>query len=331
MQKLANPSVLQDLLSEAGVGKKQNSKSYILTCPRCGKKDKLYIRKSDGRFACWVCKDRDGFQGRPEFALAELTSRSLSELKQILYGGEELVGQCFLDVQLTDFFEDSESVPTSIKDLVEVVAHPDFRAIDSQWSTEGRKYLESRGISLELALEYKIQYWPAKSRVVFPVYSRGRLLGWQSRTIKPNEFIDEDGDLIKFPKALTYEGLEKDKALMFVDRIVGEHAVLCEGPMDALKAHLCGGNVASLGKAVSQTQLNLLINSGISKLYVALDPDASPEVSNIVKRLAGQIAIYDMRAPSGTDLGAMNLEEVKVLFDRAPEVNAANLFIYLRK
>jgi len=332
MRPLANPGILKELLSEAGVSNpKNNKKAYILTCPLCNKREKLYIRKTDGRFVCWYCKEKSNFQGAPEFVFHELTGKSVGELQALLYGQEQLKGSVVLDVNFTDFFDDSEEVSVLAQPLPTVEENPDFRDLDGQWGAPGRKYLESRGISLDLALKYGIRYWPSKSRIVFPVRSQGRLLGWQSRTIKPDKWIGEDGEIYSVPKALTYEGLAKDRTLMFADRIDADHAVLCEGPIDAIKADLCGGNVASLGKAVSGFQLSLLLNSGISKLYFGLDPDASDEVQRLVDKFsAHEISLYDMRPKDGRDLGAMSLEEVYELYKQAPKVNKASIFIYLK-
>jgi hypothetical protein len=334
MRQISDPRIISELLAEAGVGKpKQNGKSWILTCPRCLKKDKLYIRKKDGRFACWVCKERDGFQGAAEYALTELTGRTVSELQKLLYGFETATGFVALDLDITDFFddEDDDDLKSVARTLPHVMENPDFRDLDSQWGDPGVKYLESRGVPLDVALRYGIKYWPSHSRIVFPVKSKGKLLGWQSRTIKPHEFIDEEtGEIIKIPKALTYEGLAKEQCLMFADNIIGEHAILGEGPLDALKADLCGGNVASLGKAVSMTQLNLLRCSGIKRLYLALDPDASIEMQKMVSKLSGDLELYDMRPDPSTDLGAMSFEEVYELYRRAPRVTSANIFLYLK-
>lgn len=337
MLPLSNPSVLKELLEEAGVGRpKHNKKAFILTCPRCEKRDKLYIRKTDGRFVCWYCKEKSNFQGAPEFVFAELTGKSISELRMVLYGHEGTTGFVSLDVSFKDYFDDDEStedLPTGALPHPEVCESPDFRDLDSQWGEPGAKYLEGRGIPLTLAMEYGIRYWPARSRVVFPVKSKGRLLGWQSRTIKPDSWIDEDGDLVSIPKALTYEGLAKDRVLMYADRITGDHAVIAEGPMDGLKAHMCGGNVVTLGKAVSLYQLNLLVTSGVSKLYFALDPDASQEVQSLIDKvtnLYGGIKMYDMRPRDSRDLGKMSFEEVYDLYCSAPEVTRANLFIFLK-
>jgi hypothetical protein len=109
MIALAHPSIIKELLEEAGVGKpKQNGKAYILTCPRCNKKDKLYIRKIDGRFVCWVCKERDNFQGSPEYVFAELTGRPIAELRTLIHGESGLTGQVSIDLQIRDFFDDED-------------------------------------------------------------------------------------------------------------------------------------------------------------------------------------------------------------------------------
>lgn len=337
MKALSNPSVLLELLEEAGIGRpKQNTKSFILTCPRCEKKDKLYIRKTDARFVCFYCKEKSNFQGAGEFALCEITGKQIQDLQKILYGYETSTGFISLDISFKDFFDDEEStedLPVGAIPLPEVLPDPDFRDLDSQWSVPGVNYLESRGVPLDVAMSYGIQYWPAKSRIVFPVKSRGKLLGWQSRTIKPDKWIDEDGDLVSIPKALTYEGLAKDRALMFADRVQGDHAVITEGPFDGLKADYCKGNVVTMGKAVSLYQLNLLVTSGVRKLYFGLDPDASDEVASLIDKvtnLYGGIEMYDMRPKGNKDLGGMTFEEVYDLFRSAPRVTRGNVFIYLK-
>lgn len=327
---LKNPDTLADLVAEA-VGKpKHNSKSFILTCPRCMKKDKLYIRKRDGRFVCWVCAERDGFQGAPEYALTEITGRSVGELRTMLYGDDFAGADLTIRLDFDDFLENDDDI--LLPYLQKVEEHPDFRDLDSEWGKPGADYLQARGVPLDVALRYGIRYWPARSRVIFPVVSGGHLLGWQGRTIKPTEYIDEETqELVKIPKALTYEGLEKSSVLMFGDRLKGsDHAILTEGPMDGIKADLCGGNVVSMGKVVSPTQLNLLRFSGIRKLYLALDPDASLEAQKIVRKMySDEIEIYDMRPPVGTDLGAMSFSDVYELYKSAPKVTPAHLFLFL--
>ena len=327
---------LKAFLDEGGVSYSQNSVSYILSCPRCRKKQKLYIRKKDARFVCWVCKETEGFQGAAEWALCELLGYSVADIRKKLYGDESSPGGLYLDIQLRDFYdpeEEGDEEPPGAIFFPEVMPDPGFRDLDSAAGAEGRRYLESRGISLDIAKAYDIQYAPADNRVIFPVKSGGRVLGWPARLAGPSEYWDaEHGIQVSVPKALTSFGLKKDRLFMFGDRLAGSrHAVLCEGPVDALKAHLCGGNVASMGAAVSATQLRLLRNSGIERLYLALDPDAYRDAQRVVKELCTDMEIYDMRPRlPHKDLGEMSMEAVKELFDAAPRIDRNYLFIYLK-
>jgi phage FluMu protein Com len=330
--KTIQPGILKELLAEAGLDRcRANSKSFVLDCPRCKKKNKLYIRKEDGRFVCWYCRTTENFQGSPEYVFAELGLGLINDLRRRIWGLDGPAADLLLDLDLTDFFGPEDEADALAKAPVEVEWDPDFRDLDSQWGVPGVEYLQKRGVPLELALEYDIKYWPAQRRVVFPVKSSGKLLGWQTRIIDPHEYIDENGEIVKTPKALTYIGLKRDRILMFGDRVTGrKHMVLTEGPMDAIKAHMCGGNVATLGKTISYNQLALIRNSGIERLYLGLDPDAAPEAQKLVEEFYGDIEIYDMRPPSG-DIGAMDYQDVYELFKNAPRVNPGTLFIYVKR
>lgn len=327
------PGELKALLDEGGLSYKQNSKSFVLTCPRCRKKGKLYIRKTDGRFVCWVCADSDNFSGAPEWVLTELLGMPVDEVRRRLYGSQEGGARVALVLSLRDFFGDDDDIPQTLPpEPIEVQPDPGFRALDTEMGEPGRKYLESRGVPLEVALRYGITYHPAQSRVIFPVISRGKLLGWQGRYILGPEFVDpETGATADVPKALTSLNLKKDQVLMFGDRVTGDHAILCEGPMDALKADLPGGNVATMGKVVSRTQLEILRTSGIRRLYLALDPDAFLESKKVLEAVVDDLEVFDMRPPAGyDDLGDMPFAEVQKLFDAAPRINRAHLFLYLK-
>src|SRR6266851_2219852 len=287
-----NPEALKALLDEDGVPYKQNAKSFILNCPRCRKREKLFFRKSDGRFVCWYCREIDNFQGRPEFGLVEVLRLPFIEIKVRLYGPGVVNAGEFLDVKVRDFFSDKDEVPEDTFDPPTMVYPPDFLPIDNKFSAPGADYLRGRGIDLETAKFYDLHFWPPRRRIIFPVKLQGRVIGWQ------------------------------DRCLMFGDRLNNSpHCILTEGPIDALKAHLCGGNVATMGKAVSAPQINLIRNSGIQKLYLALDPDAYRETKRLTSEF-GDLELYDMRPPAPyKDLGEMTLEAVHELFLTAPKTS----------
>jgi len=327
-----NSGALKDLLEESGVKYKTNFKSFILTCPRCRKTEKLYFRKDDGRFVCWYCREVSGFQGRPEFGLFEVTNLPLNEIRTRLYGLSRVFAVEYLDIQVKDFFTDDEEVPEDVYDPPKMFYPPDFFPINHQHSLKGAEYLASRGIELDVARAYDLQYCPPKRRVIFPVKIQDRVIGWQDRYIGKTEWFDPSCDrMVKIPKTLTVTNLKRDRCLMFGNRLTGSrHCILTEGPIDALKAHLCGGNVATMGKSVSQAQVNLIRNSGVQRLYLALDPDAYLEVKNLAKKFS-DLEVYDMRPPSPfKDLGEMSLQEVQSLFKDSRPADLAKPFIYLK-
>lgn len=321
----------KEALENLGVSFRPNSRSWVMSCPRCGKKDKVYVRKTDGQFICWVCRETSGFTGKPEFLLAELSGRPVGQIRQELYGSNSPTA-CTLEVTIHDFFGETDDIPVFIPpELPTAEPSPDFRALDSPYGADGADYLRGRGIPLDVALEYGIQYWPSKRSVVFPVLLRGRLLGWQTRYIYNTELLDENDKIIQVPKARTSDGLKKDRTFMFSDRITSDYAVLAEGPVDSLKCHLAGGNICSLGKSVSQTQVEILKNSGISRLYLALDPDAYIESGKLLRELSSCMSVYDMRPPGGyKDLGEMSMRDVRTLFEHAPLLNPRHIFVFLK-
>jgi DNA primase len=181
--------------------------------------------------------------------------------------------------------------------------------------------MEKRGIPVEVSAQYDLTYWASKQRVIFPIYLDGLVYGYQARTIVNAE-----------PKILGSKGLKRDRLVMFSQRLTGDHAVVCEGPIDALKAHLCGGNVATMGKAVSSKQIELLRSKGVRKLYLALDPDAADETAKLVRDNWQDFEVYQMEVPHPyKDFGEMSFGEVRDCFDAAKRANPAKLFLYLKK
>lgn len=332
----ADPAILRQIIVGAGLKFKQTSLSYVFSCPRCTGKDKLYIRKSNGQFKCFKCGDVDNYKGRPEHALADLLGVPVRQAASQLYGGTNIPVEVYLDFQLTDFFGDiDEEDEESIVALPTLAWPLDYYEIADEASEKGASYLRGRGIGRALARAYGIRYAPEKKRVVFPVECGSNLYGWQERIITSTSWTDEDGNIREIPKILSSPGIPRDKTIMFIDRLRGgEHAVLCEGPVDALKAHACGGNVCTMGKAVSRQQINLLLMAGIKKLYLALDPDAASETQRLVRDHFDDVELYEMIAPARgaekVDLGAMTFEEVYDLFLGAERVLAGRLFFFLR-
>ncbi len=331
-----DPARLRQLLVETGLQYTQNSRSYIFTCPRCKGRRKLFMQKKDGRFVCWKCKETDGYQGRPEFALADLLGQTVKQVSSRLYKGTYSPTSVFLDVRVEDFYgEDEEGEEEEIISLPRVLWPFDYYPLDDPFAARGVKYLEGRGIPVDIAMQYGIRYWPEGQRVVFPVSSGPELYGWQGRLVIPTAYVDENGEDREMLKIQSSREIPRERVLMFSDRLLGyEHAVLGEGPVDAIKAHLCGGNVSPMGKAVGREQMGLLLNHGIKKFYSGLDPDAADEFMRLVRTYFDDVEIYQMVARVGgakekPDLGAMDFKDVKELFLGAERVRPGQVFFFL--
>ncbi len=326
-----NPEILEDFIENSGLSYKKGAVSWIFDCPKCSKKDRLYIRRKDGRFVCFYCKEIDNFQGRPEFALSLLCSMPLKVVQEQLYGVDaQKLDYNRLEVLLGDFFGDEDEYDLQDSEIPTMAFPLDYWPVDDPRGAKGLAYLESRGIPLELAKEYHLRYSTHLQRVVFPVETEGRVVGWQNRLIRGyKHWNEEKAKYVLEQKILSSTGVPRDRLLMFGDRITGDHAVVCEGPIDAIKAHACGGNVATMGKAISRGQIEALRRKNIKKVYLALDPDAASETKRLVEIFA-DLECYQMLPPAPyKDIGEMPVDEVRELFLRARRINTGTLFIFL--
>jgi DNA primase len=318
MRKAADPQALKEFIS--GVPHKANSISYILNCPMCSKKQKLYIRKKDGRFVCFSCKDKNDFYGWAEFALKELLHLPIEELRAALYGSQYAGNGGKLDLKLSDFYGDEDEIPDDEEEMLPTILPVDAFPMAANASRKGQEYLLGRGIGPELWDAYNLLYWPSKQRVIFPVSEEETVWGYQARTIVKDVQ----------PKILTSKGLKRDRVLMFADRVNSEHAVICEGPVDAIKCHLVGGNVATMGKIVTERQIDCLRRKGVRKIYLGLDPDAAEEASKLIRNLRMEFEVYEMEVPHGfKDFGEMPLEAVRDCFLAAKRANVSQLRFFL--
>lgn len=331
-----DPDVLSDFIELHGPSYKQNSVSYIFDCPRCSKRDKLYIRKRDGKYVCWYCREISKFFGNAEYALSEICGLPLVLVKEALYGADaQNHDYAALDLKFGDFFGEEDEVSLDIGlDEIPALKWPlDFFPMDHKFAAEGRSYLEGRGIPLEVAMGYDLRYHPREHRVMFPIEAAGKLVGWQGRITRPEKWWDEENaKYVKTEKILSSRGIPRDRVLMFGDRtITGDYVVLTEGPMDALKCHLAGGNAATMGKAVSPGQVALLRKKGIRRVYLALDPDAVAETSRLVQIFA-DLEVYSMMAPAPfKDIGEMSMAAVAELFGQARRLNVGTFLGFFRR
>lgn len=315
------PNNLSRIIKGSGISHKENSISFVFTCPKCNKKDRLYIRKRDGIFRCFYCITTVNFQGKAEYALQHLLERSYKDIQKDIYDNIEQKIELFINLSIVDF--DDEIETTVELDPLPILTFPlDFYTLTHDFSKKGREYLLKRNLDIDMCQEYDIRYCPSERRIVFPVKHEGNIYGWQNRTILENPSV---------PKMLSSTNLPKNRTLMFMDRLKGlGYAILTEGPIDALKCHLIGGgNVATMGKQVSDGQIQLLLDHGIKKLYLALDPDAYMEMDLLCNKWRHIFELFLMH-PHKKDIGEMDYEEVLELFKHAPKIEPHYIFSYIK-
>jgi hypothetical protein len=328
-----NPAKLNQYIKDLGLSFHETSRSFVFNCPLCNGKDKLYIRKTDGRFRCFKCITDRGFSGNVEYAIIELTDIPLPIVKKSIYGTTQEQAS-FLDLKLKDFFDENEEEPEDIKETLRELSWP-YHCIPiiHPGAQNGLNYLQGRGISPDIATAYQIRYSPQNRAIVFPVYVGESLLGWQYRTIDKTKFLVDEG-LKESPKAWSSPNLPRDKVFMFSNRLVGAtSAVLTEGPIDCIKAHRFGGNVAAMGKSISSTHVATILRSGIRNVYVGLDPDAFAELDPLMTKLGNDINIYKVEIPDvngqKADLGSLSMEEAYKTIMASEKMNKNKLYIWL--
>ena len=336
--KGADPIKLLDFIDSHGLSYRTTGKSYVFTCPKCGKEDKLYIRRVDGRFICWVCSG--SFRGAPEYALSSLTNVPLEDVRKALYGSLVSQATLTLDFRILDFYDETEDDEAVVDgDLEAFQELPDLQwpyhclLLTHQGSKNGVAYLESRGIPINVAMRYDIRDSPERRSVVFPVWMGIKLVGYQYRTIDPTLVMGPGGP-VELLKIISSPDIPRDRCVMFANRLTSDFAVLCEGPFDALKLDFLGaGNIATMGKVVSQNQIELLLRSGIRKLYIALDPDAADEINPILRNIGG-VEGYLVELPckpgqGKVDLGSLSMEEARQCVLDAKPIQNNRLHGYL--
>jgi len=320
---------LKNMIEGSTVSYRHNSISWIFNCPRCQKKDKLYIRKRDGKFVCWYCQTLNRFSGPPEFALCELLGVPIQQVKQELYGSASWHPEPVLFIpHFNDFSDESEEF--FVEKRPDVYFPIDFYEIDKKQAEKGLAYLEGRGVPLAVAQKYGTRYHPASQRVVFPVFVKGVLLGWQTRLVVSDTWVNEKGEKFQAPKALTSDSIQRNSCVMFQDNLEkSRHAFVAEGPITAIKGDLVGGNIATMGKSISGGQIEILRKAGVKRVYWAIDPDAVAELTRLCRETSSDFESFYVPPMDGYgDHGDMSFDQVRYQVEKSAEkINAGKIFL----
>jgi hypothetical protein len=297
--------------------KGQHGLEYIVTCPFCRRKEKMYINPSQDVFICFRCGEKGSAQ--------DLLGHSWN-----MNGGAAALTPLPSNVQ-----SPGQLVPlTELED-----SHP------------ACVYIRKRKFDIrELSDVYGVRYctsgqlfggiFNTTNTLVFPFWMKEQLIGWQARLMyDPDKLVDtdcealglprdEDGDWVKPPKYWTSPGLPKGRVLYNYDWASrGEIVVVCEGVFDAMGVGRSA--VATLGKGVTEDQANLLhINRTWKLVVIMLDPgDATNEMRKLEHQLTGVPSIV-VELQGYKDPGEAPREEIWIQIARAARKQNIDILQY---
>lgn len=231
------------------------------TCPFCRHhRVSFYVHARKGLWNCKYC----GRRGRGKQLVDEL--RKLGLLHDAL--------------ALATDDEDDELQPAAIKlpDEFERLRFPITAGNRRFW-----RYATRRHLTPELVQTYHIGFCRTgryAGRLIVPVTHGGQLVSFVARAIARTEPR----------KIMTPPGNRQSQYLFNLERCVGDCVTIVEGVFDCLV--LPEQAVASLGKRLTDAQVQLLVAAGYLRVNIAWDADAQREAEDAAARL---IPLADVR------------------------------------
>lgn len=335
---MASRNKIIEILQENGLDFKEKSRTITgVSCPMCGRDDKFSILKANGYTVCYrgSCDyGKRSFVGFIQALMGISTEEAIEKLKNNKEDFEGILENgLLLDFEIKDPFETDSVIDENILSEIQPKTYPEWymTKIDLPESKDGLDYLESRGITKEIAKKLEITYSSFYKRVYFPIKMNGTFYGYQGRAIKKVE----DKDRVR-----NNEGFRRDTLVMFADNLIGaKDAIIAEGPVDAIKFDLVGGYVCTMGKEITEKQLNIILSYNPENVYLALDDDAAYEMMLLLDRIAKPV--FKIEVPESckqrckilgkkADFGECTYEEAKEAKENAKPLKKQSLLMYLK-
>lgn len=337
---MANRAQIVEILQEYGLDFKEKNRTLTgVPCPICQREDKFSILKANGYTICYRSSCEYGKRDFVGFVQA-VAGISFEEALEKLKGerdendvGDLLKEGLGLKIELVDPFEDDDEMDMSILSDLTPVKYPDWHMvpITSPEGYDGLKYLEGRGITKEMAQNLEITFSPFYQRVYLPIKMNDVFYGYQGRAIRKVE----DKDRIR-----NNEGFHRETLVMFLDNLkYSKDAIISEGPFDGMKFELVGGYVSTLGKEITDKQIQLIMSYEPERIFLALDDDAAYEMMLLLEKI--QKPIYKLNVPDScrerckangkkADFGECTLEEAKYAKENAVLLGKQSLLVHLK-
>lgn len=324
-----------------------HSHFIISECPNCNGKDKLWVDKNKLLWQCWKCKGLDyddTSKGNLYTFLKKVLQLDYFEIKNVLKENEKIE---YVPEVLEYIPEAKQPVKDEEIVLQEYTIPSYFYLLDCSEESikkypEAYSYLIKRHIkSRKQILSFNLRYNPAEKRLVFPAFNRfKKCLGVQTRDITERHKIShlkcsnpecnkrrvyyfyKTKEEIKFcpacnselsesfyPKSSNSKNFPKTEFFFNEQNIDWtKPVVLVEGPFDCINTPNAMG---LLGRTLSYTQLNIIIENLKSSLILYLDGDKPGTQSTIDVYHKVSIFVNDIKIcylEDGQDPGGFDLD-----------------------
>ena len=290
----------------------------------CDSEDKFSILKSNGSCICYRGSCDFGRRWFTDW-VSMIFNVTMKEARALI-DNEEIDPDKVAQDKIDFTPRDAEA------DELDEVTYPEFHMspITNPMSKPAVDYLASRGISLEMAVKYEMTYSMLERRVYFPIKMGGKFYGYQGRAI---DKVDES------MRMRNNDEFRRDRLIMFADNLEdSDFAIIAEGPVDALKFETVGANVCTLGKVVTDQQLETIYGYGVSMLFLSLDDDAAFEINEIVQKT--HLKCFRLNVPDScrerckaigkkADFGECTFEEAAKAFTDATPLDSSMPIFYV--
>lgn len=319
-----------------------NEKEIASQCPFCHEsRKKLYISPS-GKFICFICNTKGS--GILSF-VEQYYDCSAKEAKAILHdqnydtvSSPILVNHSENESLLSKLIQIQEKQKVKVKQLVSPPIptnwHNLINNMDNPEAYPYFNYLHGRGLTLEDIRDFDLGYVTngvvkrkgkkdlrIQKSIMFPTYNQdGKLIYWSTRSIEAHPYVKS----INAPA--TQDEISRKDILFNGSHVIKDNSymVICEGPINAITSSINQleyfgyVGVATLGKQVTDKQIELMKKLQPLKFLIFLDNDAKSQELDLIERMEAidipDNKIYLVKNPYGdkdaNDLGRKAVYEL---------------------
>ena len=289
-----------------------DEKNISVSCPNCknnsknnSSKKKLAISLTTGVYHCWVCEIKGRNIGIPAKRYLNV---SKNEMLEIIH-----------TFDIKDKEEEKEE-----KVFINLPQDYDLLINNrTRYSSVAKKYLQSRGLSPEDLIKYKIGLSSQNefiNRVIIPSHDDSLKLNFYlSRTVSDDAFLKYKNCLVKRKDIIFNEYLlDWDSPLTIV-----------EGVFDSIKVE--GNVVPMLGSWIDENYYlfqKIIMNQ--TPVILALDPDAKDKEVKIADSLIEYgVDVYTIDQNYEKDFGDMSKDEAKEIINNIKKYEKTDRMLYL--